>query len=180
MEKAVISAVGPDRPGIVAGLCEVLQRRDCNIEDSTMTRLGQEFASIVVVATPPGLTFDVLRHDLQQAAATLGLTVVVKPLDDASPPSPTESPWPVMISVAGHDRTGITHRVSRCLADLGINITDLDAQRIEGQGGLVYIMMIEANVPPTLTFDALEETLRALEPALGVEIRARPLEPVAL
>ncbi len=46
---ALLSALGKDRPGIVAGISEVLVRADCNIEDSSMTRLGESFACMLVV-----------------------------------------------------------------------------------------------------------------------------------
>ena len=35
----IVTALGQDRPGIVAGVTEVLYKLGCNLEDSAMTRL---------------------------------------------------------------------------------------------------------------------------------------------
>lgn len=179
--KAVISGVGPDQPGIVAAISDILFRYDCNIEDSTMTLLADEFAVILLISAD-NLAMDALKTEFSELEARLGLVLVIKPV----PPhaelaaNAAPKPEPYMISVAGHDRTGITWRVSKVLADLKINILDLNAQIIPGDEGPVYIMMVEVELPPTVTEDAARSPLRALATELGVEIQLRPLEAVAL
>jgi glycine cleavage system transcriptional repressor len=44
MERAVVTAVGVDRRGIVAALAGALTDLGCNLEDSTMSLLGGNFA----------------------------------------------------------------------------------------------------------------------------------------
>jgi glycine cleavage system transcriptional repressor len=56
----VISAVGKDRPGIVAGVSKVLFEAGCNLEDSSMTILEGEFAMILVVSLPEALKIEQL------------------------------------------------------------------------------------------------------------------------
>ena len=43
-ERWIVTALGQDRPGIVAGVTKVLYDLGCNLEDSAMTRLEGEFA----------------------------------------------------------------------------------------------------------------------------------------
>ena len=44
-----LSAIGRDRPGIVADLAELIYECDCNLEDSSMTILGSEFAILLLL-----------------------------------------------------------------------------------------------------------------------------------
>jgi glycine cleavage system transcriptional repressor len=181
MMKAVISGIGPDRPGIVAAISEILFRYNCNIEDSTMTRLAREFAVILLVSAPEALPLEALRADFAALEASHDMLILIKPAPELAQSDASRSGNPYMVSVAGQDRTGITLRVSRALADLDVNITDLNAQIIAGEDGPVYIMMVEVELPEK---PGLEETVRAalreLAGELGVDIRLRPLETVAL
>ncbi|HZC68761.1 MAG TPA: ACT domain-containing protein, partial [Nitrospirales bacterium] len=52
---AMLTAFGQDRPGIVASLAEGLYHLGCNIEDTCMTRLRDEFAMMLLVRLPAGL-----------------------------------------------------------------------------------------------------------------------------
>jgi len=45
-----MSAIGRDRPGIVADLAELIYECDCNLEDSRMTILGSEFAVLLLLS----------------------------------------------------------------------------------------------------------------------------------
>ena len=43
-----MAAIGKDRPGIVADLAELIFEHGCNLEDSSMTILGGEFAVLLL------------------------------------------------------------------------------------------------------------------------------------
>src|SRR6266481_3460631 len=49
-----VTAVGADRPGIVAAVSRVLYDIGGNIEDSRMAILGGHFAMVLIVALPQG------------------------------------------------------------------------------------------------------------------------------
>ena len=53
---ALLTAVGNDRPGIAAGVAKVLYDAGCNIEDSEMARLSGQFAIMLMLRLPEGLT----------------------------------------------------------------------------------------------------------------------------
>jgi glycine cleavage system transcriptional repressor len=180
MAKAVISGIGPDQPGIVAALSSVLLKHGCNIEDSTMTRLAREFAVILIVQMPENTPIENLRDDFEALSGSHQLTTIIKPLPPSIHPESHVPHNPYMISVAGHDRTGITQAVSHKLAELSINITDLNAQVIPGDDGPVYIMMVEVDVPDQLPLSRIEQELKTLADQIGVEIQLRSLESVAL
>jgi glycine cleavage system transcriptional repressor len=181
MGKWVISGVGPDRTGIVAGITDVLFRHGCNIEESSMTILAEEFSWILIVSHPTPAPTEAVQEAFNQLEAQLGVTLFLRELAPHAPIAsyPPEAE-PIMISVCGHDRTGITFQVAHLLSDFKVNITDLNAQTIAGEDGPVYIMMIEAAVLPETDRTSLETSLQTLSKELGVEISVRDLEPLTL
>ena len=46
--KFVMTVSGKDRPGIVADVSQLIFETNCNLEDSTMTRLADQFAVILL------------------------------------------------------------------------------------------------------------------------------------
>jgi glycine cleavage system transcriptional repressor len=66
--------------------------------------------------------------------------------------------------------------VAQTLAEAKINISDLNAQQIQGETGPVYLMMIEASLPPGWTCQRLEDLLGPLIAHQAVEISVRELE----
>jgi predicted amino acid-binding ACT domain protein len=52
----VVTAVGVDRPGVVAALSGVLVEQRCSLEDSQMAVLGGHAAMMLVVDAPPSVT----------------------------------------------------------------------------------------------------------------------------
>ena len=61
----IITAVGPDRPGMAHALARELFEAQCNLEDTTMTRLSGQFAMILAVAAPAELSIDALQARLE-------------------------------------------------------------------------------------------------------------------
>ena len=51
---AILTVLGKDRPGIIAGVTEALFRAGCNLEDISMTVLEGEFAMMMGVCLAPG------------------------------------------------------------------------------------------------------------------------------
>jgi len=180
MTKAVISGIGPDQPGIVAAIASILFKRGCNIEDTTMTRLAQEFAVILVISLPEGVAFSELQREFSTLEESHNMTALIKPIPDSVSLDSHIPNNPYMVSVAGQDRAGITYHVSRKLAEMDVNITDLNAQTIQGDDGSVYIMMVEVDIPNTIAVETVRHELQILAKEIDMEIQLRPLEAVAL
>lgn len=180
MTKAVISGIGPDQPGIVAAIANILYKRGCNIEDTTMTRLAHEFAVILVISVPDDIRFSDLQREFSTLEESHNMTALIKPIPFSVSLESHVPNNPYMVSVAGQDRAGITYHVSRKLAEMEINITDLNAQTIQGDDGPVYIMMVEVDIPNSIAVDTVRQELQALAKEIDMEIQLRPLEAVAL
>ena len=103
MPSLVITLVGPDRPGLVGAVSDVVRRHDGNWLESRMSHLAGQFAGIILVdvAEEQGRK---LVDDLTQLGDE-GLKVVAE-LDVSSHSRPADGClW--QISVVGNDRPGI-------------------------------------------------------------------------
>ncbi|HUF32741.1 MAG TPA: ACT domain-containing protein [Acidimicrobiales bacterium] len=172
MAHLAVTAFGVDRPGIVATVTGVLVEHGGNLEDTAMTILGGHFAMMLVVEVPDEEGADALEAALVDAVAPLGLTVVVRPIDDAGSARATGSPWAV--SVYGADQPGIVHRVTQLLADRGANVADLSTRVVGPAGAPAYVMLLEVVLPDDVDPDELGDELRRVAGDLGVEVHLRP------
>jgi glycine cleavage system transcriptional repressor len=161
-----VTAVGTDRPGIVAAVARVLHERGGNIEDSAMTILGGHFAIVLLVRAEESASS--LRDALADATADLGLTISVSAAGaERRPAEPTH-----LLSVYGADRPGIVAAVTAELARRGANITDLETQVI-GDDEPVYAMVIELVADEE---SGLEDGLARVCGELGVDHTLRVIE----
>lgn len=172
MRHFALTAVGGDRPGIVAGVTGRLVDLGCNLEDTSMTILRGRFAMVMVLAGPDDLEADAIDAALVPVAADLGLAVWVHEIAERVPESVAGASWAV--SVHGADRPGIVHRVTAALAGAGANVCDLSTRVIGPPEKPVYAMLLEVVLPPDVDGDALAARLGALADELGVACSMHP------
>lgn len=176
MKRYALSAIGRDRPGIVASVARVLYEHGFNIEDSTMTRLEDEFAIILVMSIEPEADTTDLSHNIREVEQEMGLTINLKELPpEKEAPEPAEPNY--IITLHGADRAGIVFKTAELLSGLGINITDLETKAIKGDAehDRLYIMLLEVYSPEDVFFEALEGQLTSLGEELGVVIKIKPI-----
>lgn len=175
MRQLALSAIGRDRPGIVAALTGALLEHEVNIEDSQATILRGHFTIVLILAAPDGVDLAALKHDLDQRARGMGLeSMVLSEVNEASgggePPSHT-------LTVYGVDHPGIVHRAAVALAEAGANITDLNTRLVEdGADAPLYVLMVEIALPAEASIAALRSVLDELGRREGVEVSLRELE----
>lgn len=175
-----LSAIGRDRPGIVAGVSEALLRHGVNIEDSRMAILGGHFTMMLVVSAPDDADVTALRDDLQGAADELELGAITLEATtvEADADRPTASH---VVSVYGADHPGIVHAVTSLLAGHGVNVVDVATHLVAEEGSdPLYAMMMEVALPATLDADELAAALRetAEREQLEASVRERGAEPL--
>lgn len=181
MRQIAITAVGEDRPGIVAGVCRVLYEAGGNLRDTSMTILSGQFAMILIVSVPPGLELAHLEPHLETARRDLGISTFVRELPEGQPmrsgrPEVDE----YLVTVAGADHPGIVYRVAEMMARRGVNITDLNTRVLSEDRRPVYLMLMEVIPPAGLDMDGLGRELTELGRQLSVEVQVRPLDTAAL
>ncbi len=170
---ALLTAVGLDRPGIVAAIAGVLLESDCNIEDSQMARLGPDFACMLMIGMPEGMIGQQLETRLAPMASELGLRVHLHDLRPEEASEATLERPKHLIHVYGADRKGIVHRITRHLADQSVNITNLHTEVIHHQTPL-YVMMIEVELPPFVDSGRLQSELSTIGKEIGVVVSLKP------
>jgi glycine cleavage system transcriptional repressor len=170
-----LTAVGEDRPGIVAAVTGVLLHLGVNLEDTSMTILRGQFAMVLVVEAPPLLTAEELQRALEPVGAELDLVIAVRTLADQGAPEVTGSGAArYSASVYGADHPGIVHGVAQLLASEGVNIVDLSTRVIGEPDRPVYAMFLELSVPPAVDSDELSRRLQAVAAELGVDASIHP------
>lgn len=168
-----VTAVGTDRPGIVAAVTRLLFEAGANIEDSRMAILGGQFAMMLIVALPPGTDADALSAALGPVVSELDLVASVRPVAEA--PAEHAEGSPFVVSVYGADQPGIVHRVSKLLAERRVNISDLATHVLEGDPP-VYVMILEVIVPADTDDATVAGELKALADELGIDVSVRPMD----
>ena len=168
-----LSAIGRDRPGIVADLAELVFDCSCNLEDSSMTILGSEFAVLLLLTGEGG--------DVEQRLATASkrlewekrLTVFIRPLEgEPVSYSVGKDAAPYELQATGVDKAGLVARVARCLADHGASIVQMFTQsRPEpGTGTPIYTMSIRLDVPREVAEATLRADLERVASELNIEV----------
>ena len=176
----IITALGKDQPGIVAGVTKVLYESGCNLEDSAMTRLEGEFTIMLIFSSPAKATEETLRRAFAGLSTKLKLAVHLKALTASETSTPRPGGKRHLISVYGADRSGIVFRITDAVAREGVNITDVHTHRSAGGGPSLYLLLLEVEVPPSKSVSSLEGRLKRIAKDLGVEVSLRPAETAVL
>jgi len=175
-----VTIIGKDRPGIVADTSEVLFTLGCNVEDSSCTMLGGEFAMILIVSHEKPFSKKRLEGEFAAKNAGNGLSAFIRSLKEDEVCYHEPAGELCLVSVYGSDKPGIVYRITRELADRGVNITDLNTKLIGSPKEPVYVLVLEAALPQDLTVDDASRLLEKLKKELSVEISVRLITPVSL
>jgi glycine cleavage system regulatory protein len=165
----VVTITCPDRPGIVERVTDVVVAHGGNWEESRLARLGGDFAGIAMVSVPAERA-DKLAAALSSLTGE-ELTVAVK---RTSPKALAAREGHVLcvLRLEGADHEGIVHDVTAYLARQGINVEAMETEIVAAPMSAAPLFQMEAHlsVPPSLTVDALRDSLRRLGDQLGVSI----------
>jgi glycine cleavage system transcriptional repressor len=166
----VLALTGPDRVGIVASVTEILVKYGGNVETSRMTRLGGEFAMLILVSI----------EEKQLGNLDLG----VKSLREQGFQVTTKQTeldieqkyvgWlPYQIEVHGADQEGIVHQVAHYLTQRGINIETMDTSIVPApmSGTPFFSMSAVVLVPPNPSHKNWQADLDEVADQLNVEIK---------
>ncbi|MAE65446.1 MAG: hypothetical protein CMJ18_14340 [Phycisphaeraceae bacterium] len=160
MEPLIITAVGPDRPGLVDELTKLLLDAGSNVADSRMVNLRGQFA-LLMLAEVEGGRGDEIGRLLADAADRLGLAIQCAP--QAAPSAAAEG-VPMRLRTYAMDQPGIVHRVTHVLHEHRVNIEQLHTQLEAGahSGTPLFTMELAMTVPATVPIRELRATLDEL------------------
>ncbi len=160
----VLTAVGPDRPGLVNEISSLVLAAKANLEDSRMAILGGEFALLMLVSGQADAIARV-EHGSVELGQRLGLSVLTKA---TSPQQASRDFLPYQIRVTGVDRPGIVQRVAALLAGRGVNVASLESRLAYAplSGTPMFILEAALQIPSAL---ALADLRRELSTACDEE-----------
>jgi glycine cleavage system transcriptional repressor len=153
----VLTAVGPDRPGLVKGLAAQIRKWGGNLEDTRMSKLGGEFAVLMLVTGSPDSLARIKAAKMEMELET-GLTCSLR---STLAPLSTRDTETHRFVATGMDRPGIVEAVTRVLADRNVNLTSLES-RVDNApltGTLMFVLEAEVTLPAGIHIDDLENDL---------------------
>lgn len=174
-KKYLLTAFSKDRPGIVADISQVIFDNGYNLEDSSMTNLAGEFAILLLLSAPSTANehevLEKLSTECRRLEREKNITAYIRPvtLEMVTPPSDIVVKT---VHVEGLDQAGIVFKVSRFLADSGVNIRTLNTTvRSSPESGVaIYVMTIVVEIPSGLSVQKVEDGLGAIANHLNVDV----------
>ena len=174
MRQLIVTAVGPDRPGIVGELTANVHAASGNIIDSRMVNLRGEFAMMILLEAPAD-TAAVLERDLPHLGQQMGLRLSVTPQERAAEPV---RGLPYRLKTYSMDQPGLVARLTKVLRDHGVNIEDLEARQESAAfvGGMLFLTEMRLTVPADVSLGKLRRELESVGNELTCDVDLDPAE----
>jgi glycine cleavage system regulatory protein len=168
MTDLVLTLIGPDRPGLVETVAEVVAAHGGNWLESRMAHLAGKFAGILRIEVSADKA-----AALQAALADLdaqGLKVVGEPCVEGSVATAGRS---LDLELVGLDRPGIMREISQLLANSGANVEELSTDRTSApmSGEMLFLAKARVRLPSNADLGTLRAALERLASDLLIEIR---------
>lgn len=167
----IMTAFGKDRTGIVADVTRLLFENGCNLEETTMTQLADEFTLILLFSSQRADIEEVLERDCRRLERDKEISAFIRPLKSRQKAT-HKAVAACVVHVEGIDQAGIVYKVSQFLADNGLNIVDLKSTvtASPGSGTALYVMDIDIQVPEGTQLRQIEDKLSDVADELNVDI----------
>jgi glycine cleavage system transcriptional repressor len=155
MEKLLaVTAIGPDRTGLVRDVSQVVTDAGGNIQESRMIALGSEFALLMLVAGNWHAVGKV-GEKLEQLQKESNLTITIRD----SAPRGSKNSAPYTIDIVALDHEGIVFGLSEFFASRELEIAEMNSRRYPAPhtGAPMFSMQMTVNVPSTVQVSGLRD-----------------------
>lgn len=168
-EKLILSILSADRHGVVQEISDTILASGGNWLESSLSRLGGQFAGIVRVeisAADKAALVSALS-DLQQN----GITVSAHQEIDV--PSTSSSTQSIDLIVEANDRPGIVEEISSALAEAKINVEHIETSCMSASmaGYQLFVAELVVALPSTASISDLEQVLEDVSDDLVVTVQ---------
>lgn len=166
-QSLVLTLVGPDKPGLVEAVSDVIATHGGNWLESRMAHLAGQFAGILRVEVPDAQVNAVREALMRLSASDLQIAVV------NADTSPKELAFrPLRLHLVGQDRPGIVREIAQVLASRGVNVEELqtECQSAPMSGEVLFVATAKLAVPEELRQEILREALERIASDLMVDI----------
>ena len=167
-EHLVITAVGPDRVGLVEQITQFLLKEGCNIEDSKMAVFCGEF-TIILLVSGEAAGLDRVAQSLPSLTAQTSLIFSSK---KPVARSPVASALPGRLQASCLDHPGVVHQLSSVLSKLGINIEAMETttQAAPMSGTPIFQFDARLSVPAHVNLHDLRRKLDEIGKQENIDI----------
>jgi glycine cleavage system transcriptional repressor len=167
-DNLILTAVGPDRVGLVEKISEFIVQRGCNIEDSKMAVFCGEFALILLLS---GDSNDLPKvTDAYEALAReTGLHIWIKTPAGKRIPEPS---LPYSLVASSMDHPGIVYRISSVLSGLGVNIDSMETKTYAAPESGTPVFRLDAlvSIPAKLNVNGLRARFAEIQREENIDI----------
>ncbi len=170
-EELVVTAVGPDRPGIASDFTGHIHAVGANLANSRMINLRGHFA-LVAMIEGSSQQLETAKRRLREAAPSLGLTFDFSAAPKANPSKGVA----FRLKTYSMDQPGIVHKITTFLRERQINIEELEThlESAAFMGTPVFTMEILILVPNETNVKALRRSLEDLGDTLNCDVDLDP------
>ena len=151
----VITASGEDQVGLVDQLSNKVAESGCNIEESRMAVLGEQFA-IIMLLSGPWNALSKLEGQMELLGDQLGLTIIHKRTQQREQAQPAV---PYRVEVVAMDHPGIVRNLAAFFSKNGINIEELqtDTYPAPHTGTSMFSVIITVGIRADIHIPTLRE-----------------------
>ncbi len=161
----IITAIGSDRPGIVSELSGIITTHGGNVEESRMSRLGSDFAIIMLVSVSTDWeeSLEVALQSINDLTISTKLTQIQEIGDNKK----------YKIDLNGADNEGIVKVLSKYLAEKSINVLEMETHISHApiSGTPLFNLNASVSVPNDVEETVIQSDLSQIAQKLGVEIQ---------
>jgi len=173
----IVTAVGKDRPGIVADLSKLVHDSGASIADSRMVNMRGQFALLAMIEGSKE-SLAQLDEALARAKKSLGLALTISPAAaEGDTKAAVGSGIPYRLRTYSADQPGIVARVTSVLSRHGVNVEDLST-RVESApfaGTPLFTMDAKVLVPAATSIRKLRGELDEVGDSIPCDIDLDPL-----
>ncbi len=166
-ERAVLTAIGHDRPGLVEEVSEFVFARGGSIEESRMANMHGQFAIAMSIAGTDE-AIERISADLGELGARTGIHTQLTPAVAAGGAA---ARVPYRLTGRALDQAGLVHQVANVLRSLDVNIESMETtlESAPETGAPVFAMDLVIAVPEAAPIETLRDELGRACDSLNID-----------
>lgn len=175
--RLILTVSGSDRPGLTRSLADAVLAAGGNWLESHLSRLGGMYVGAVLVE----IASDAVAALEAAVRGIDGQGLSVSTVAAGEEP-PLDGMRQLGVELVGQDRPGIVREVTRVLANLGVNIEELDTGIENGawSGERLFRAELRLAIPDAVTVEAVQQALETISGDMMVDFSfARATGPAA-
>ncbi|WP_417760571.1 glycine cleavage system protein R [Shewanella sp.] len=169
----VVTAMGTDRPGLVARLAKLASDCDCDIVDSRMAGFGNEFTMIMMMSGSwPAITQ--LESQLPQLSVELELLTVMKRTSKHTPQNYASR---LEVTLQGQDQRGTMRKITTFLAERSLDLGAVRSFSTDDDANTQHLFLA-INIPENVNLEDLEQSIAAEAQSLNLSCSIKRMQGV--